>query len=163
VLGCDDEDYPDIEVTSIAFGHGETIPSPFTCDGENLSPPLTFDGFVPDARTIAVIMDDPDATVETFNHWVIWDIPVSKSYIEEGLPNIEKPIDKVKQGKNSADLLGYKGPCPPDGEEHRYYFQAYALDTEKLDLKGGATKEQLKDAMDGRIVGYGELKGLYER
>jgi Raf kinase inhibitor-like YbhB/YbcL family protein len=160
-FGCDDgDDYPALVVTSLAFGDGETIPARHTCDGHDISPPLSFSDIPDETVGFAVILDDPDAAAGRFTHWVIWGLPGGTSFVaEDQNRNAEPPIT---QGLNSTGKPGYLGPCPPEGEQHRYIFKAYALDDE-VELDSSATRADLKSAMDGHIVGYGELLGLTRR
>ena len=144
-----------MKITSPAFNHNENIPSKFTCDGENISPPLTFSEIPENTKTLALIMDDPDAPVGTFVHWVIWNIPSSTTEIQES-ENINYP-----QGSNDFGKQNYGGPCPPSGT-HRYFFKLYAIDTE-LNLQQGATKQDLLEAMEGHIIEKAELIGKYSR
>jgi len=144
-----------MKITSSAFNHNEKIPSKYTCDGENISPPLIFSEIPKNARTLALIMDDPDAPVGIFVHWVVWNIPASTTKIKEG----EKGV--YKQGSNDFRKQVYGGPCPPSGT-HRYFFKLYALDTE-LNLKEGATKEELLKSMKNHILAGAELMGDYSR
>ncbi|MCP4599926.1 MAG: YbhB/YbcL family Raf kinase inhibitor-like protein [Proteobacteria bacterium] len=161
VCGCDeDEDYPEFSVTSAAFGQGETIPIRHTCDGDNISPPLSFKDTPDGTQFYAVIMDDPDAPIKTWIHWLIWGISASTNMLVEDQHKYAKK--GVNQGVNTDEGIGYSGPCPPAGAEHRYFFKVYALE-KNLALKEGASKEQLIDAMDGHIIGKGELMGLYKR
>ncbi len=145
-----------MEITSIAFQHNQPIPSKYTCDGENSNPPLSFSDVPINAKSLVLIMDDPDATIGTFVHWVLYNIPISISEIPEGgLPT------GVTVGKNSAGRTTYVGACPPSGT-HRYFFKLYALDAE-LSLSSGSTKEQVENAMQGHILATTELIGLYSR
>ncbi len=150
-----------LEVKSV-FKEGEYIPKKYTCDGEDISPPLELVNLSSNAKSIAIIMDDPDAPIGTFTHWIIWDIrPINK--IPERIPKgkeISEPF-KAYQGRNDFGDFGYGGPCPPKGKPHRYFFKVYVLDT-VLDLRD-ATKEQLLKAIDGHVIQYGELVGLYGR
>ncbi|AHF80230.1 YbhB/YbcL family Raf kinase inhibitor-like protein [Thermococcus paralvinellae] len=164
--GClqkEEEKEMSLKVTSV-FGENEFIPSKYTCEGLDINPPLKIEGLSEKAVSIAIIVDDPDAPVGTFVHWVAWNIPPAKE-IPEGIPKketVELPIHVV-QGKNDFGRIGYNGPCPPRGHGiHHYHFKVYVLDTE-LNLKPGATKKDLEKAMKGHIIQYGELIGLYER
>lgn len=151
-----------IQVKSV-FEDGERIPTKYTCDGEDVSPPLTIEGLSANAKSIAIIVDDPDAPVRVFTHWVIWNIP-PVLHIPEGIPKkevVSEPIEAV-QGINDFGEIGYGGPCPPSGKPHTYHFKVYVLDT-MLDLKPGATKEELEKAMEGHLLQYGELRGVYGR
>lgn len=150
-----------IEVTSPAFEDGAEIPSRYTCDGLDVSPPLSW-GSVPDgAQSLALIADDPDAPRGTFVHWVIYDLPQDTRRLPEDVPNQRTLPSGAAQGVNGAGGVGYMGPCPPSGS-HRYFFKVYALDTE-LDLGGGATKEEALSAMERHVLGEGRLMGTYRR
>jgi len=144
-------------ITSPAFAPGEAIPVKFTCDGEDISPPLRWDTPPDGARSLVLIMDDPDAPVGTWVHWVVFNLPPDAP----GLPeNAELPKGSGS-GQNSWGRLGYGGPCPPRGT-HRYFFKLYALDM-RLNLPDGASKEQLLKVMGGRILAQGELMGTYSK
>lgn len=145
-----------IELISTAFAPNGVIPKRHTCDGENLSPPLFWKNVPPGTKSFALIMDDPDAPVGTFVHWVIFNIPPEVTEFAEG----EKGIGI--EGMNDFRKVGYGGPCPPRGSTHRYFFKIYALDT-KLNLDSRATKKDLEKAMQGHILAQGELIGRYGR
>ena len=143
-------------IASPAFGPNATIPSKFTCDGPDLSPPLRFENIPEQTRSLALIVDDPDAPRGTWVHWVVWNIPPgTRELPENGLPG------GALQGTNDFRTRKYGGPCPPAGK-HRYFFKLYALDT-ILSLNPGSTKGQLEEAMKGHILDQAELVGLYER
>lgn len=144
-----------MELLSIAFQHGEDIPSKYTCDGKNISPPLSISDVPAAARSLALLMDDPDAPGGTWDHWVVFNVPRDTNAIEEG----EEPAGVG--GKNSWKRIGYGGPCPPD-REHRYFFKLYALDT-MLDLSEGATKAEVEQAMVGYVMEEVVLMGRYNR
>ncbi|PIR69323.1 MAG: YbhB/YbcL family Raf kinase inhibitor-like protein [Candidatus Niyogibacteria bacterium CG10_big_fil_rev_8_21_14_0_10_46_36] len=147
-----------MQLTSPVFEHNGKIPSLYTCDSENISPPLAILDVPEEAKSLVLIMDDPDAIKpagKVWDHWIIWNIPPGTEEIKEG----EEP-DGVF-GTGSGNNKGYRGPCPPDGE-HRYYFKLYALDTE-LDIPEGSTKGQVEGAMNGHILTQTELIGLYVR
>lgn len=146
---------------SPAFPHGQAIPSRYSCDGEDLSPPLSWTGVPPTTETFALIMDDPDAPKGTWIHWVLYNIPAKQVGLPEGQPREATLPDGSIQGGNSWSRLGYGGPCPPSGT-HRYYFKLYALDV-KVTLPPGATKDQLLAAMKGHIVAETSLMGTYHR
>jgi hypothetical protein len=151
-----------LELTSEAFGPQEAIPQRFTCDGEDISPPLSWSA-PPDAtRSFVLIMDDPDAPMGTWVHWVLFNVPSDERALPENVPAEEQLSDGSLHGKNSWGRSDYGGPCPPSGSTHRYVFKLYALDTQ-LDLEAGATKKQVLDAIDGHVLGYGELVGTYSR
>jgi len=148
-----------LEITSDAFEYEGSIPSDYSCDGENTSPALTWSEPPSGTQSFALIMDDPDAPLGTFVHWVIFNIPASARGLEQATPKIPQLEDGSIQGQNSANLSGYMGPCPPTGT-HRYFFKLYALDT-TLDLTSDAKKDDLLSAMDGHIFAEGELMGTY--
>ncbi len=160
VAGCErTENYPSISV-NLPF---DTFPKKYTCDGENISPPLEISGVDPKAKSLAIIMDDPDAPMGVFTHWVIWNIPPNVSHLPEGIPakaEISDPISAV-QGRNDFGKIGYGGPCPPSGV-HRYRIKVYAIDI-FLDLKPGSTKQDLERAMEGHILQVGESTASYGR
>ena len=143
-----------MKLTSAAFAHNESIPSKYTCDGTDINPPLAIEGVPAGAASLALIMDDPDAPVGTWDHWIVWNIPPQTTLIgEKSVPGV--------QGKNGWGRSDYGGPCPPKGT-HRYFFKLYALDI-KPDLKAGAPKAALEKAMQGHILAQTELIGLYQR
>jgi Raf kinase inhibitor-like YbhB/YbcL family protein len=143
-----------MRLTSPAFEHNGTIPSKYTCDGSNVSPPLVIGEVVPETRSLVLLVDDPDAPGGTFIHWVVYDIPPDVRIIHEN-------TDPGTTGTNSYQEAFYKGPCPPAGT-HRYFFKLYALDR-KLALSPGQSKIQVERAMTGLIIAQTELIGLYER
>ena len=143
-------------ITSPAFAHKATIPDRYTCDGRDISPPLLIDAVPGGARSLALIMDDPDAPAGTWVHWVVWNIPLHIREIKEQ----SLPAGAV-QGLNDWQRNCYGGPCPPSGS-HRYFFKLYALDT-TLNLPQSTTKADLERAMQGHIVAQGELMGTYRR
>jgi Raf kinase inhibitor-like YbhB/YbcL family protein len=148
-----------IELTSPAFDEGEAIASRYTCDGQGVSPPLSWTSVPDGTRSLALIADDPDAPGGTFVHWVIYDLPPDTHRLPEGVPNRRVLSSGAEQGVNGAGGIGYTGPCPPSGT-HRYFFKLYALDT-KLGLGTGATAERLSDAMEGHVLAEGQLMGTY--
>jgi Raf kinase inhibitor-like YbhB/YbcL family protein len=150
-----------MEITSKAFSQGGTIPSRHTCDGEDVSPPIAWKGVPEGTRSIALICEDPDAPVGTFVHWVYYDIPPSTEGLPEGIPGDKRPEAGGVQGINDFPAIGYGGPCPPSGV-HRYFFRVYAVDTE-LELPPGSTVKEVMGAMDGHMLGMGELMGRYQR
>ena len=133
-----------LKIESPAFKSGKDIPIEYTCDGNDLSPPLRFLNIPENTESLALIVDDPDAPMGTWVHWVIWNLPASLTGISEG-ENLF-----FGRGENDFKTLLYGGPCPPSGT-HRYFFKLYALDTE-LELEDGATKEELQQAMKGHII-----------
>ncbi len=143
----------DLVVKSPAFENNKPIPKKYTCDGEEVNPPLTVEGAPAATDTFALVIDDPDAPRGTFDHWVVWNIPSTRAIAENSVPGTE--------GINSAGQRAYVGMCPPSGT-HRYFFKVYALDT-KLELKANANRKDLEKAMQGHILAKGELVGLYSR
>jgi Raf kinase inhibitor-like YbhB/YbcL family protein len=154
---AEEESAMSIELTSPAFAHGEAIPTLYSCDGDDISPPLQWQNVPAGTQSLALIMDDPDAPRGTWVHWVLYNMPPQTSELPE---NVALTAGS-SQGTNSWNRLGYGGPCPPSGT-HRYFFKLYALDSE-LDLAAGATKDQLLAAMEGHILAQGELMGTYAR
>jgi Raf kinase inhibitor-like YbhB/YbcL family protein len=150
-----------IEVTSSAFEDGDAIPARYTCEGLDVSPSLSWGSAIDGTRSLALIADDPDAPAGTFVHWVIYDLPPDTRGLPEDVPNQQTLPSGAAQGMNGAGSVGYMGPCPPGGT-HRYFFKLYALDTE-LGLGGGATKDEVLDAMEGHILAEGQLMGTYRR
>jgi Raf kinase inhibitor-like YbhB/YbcL family protein len=148
-------------ITCPAFSAGEMIPSVYTCDGKDISPPLQWSQAPPGTRSFALVSDDPDAPAGTWVHWVVWNIPSSVNSLEENLPARESPLGTVRQGTNDFRRIGYGGPCPPSGA-HRYYFRLYALDT-LLELGSATTKSQLEKAMKGHVLAQAEVMGKYRR
>jgi len=145
----------ELTVRSPAFPHEETIPSKYTCDGENLSPPLAIDDIPEGTASLVLIMEDPDSPNGTWDHWVMFNMPANTDRVGEG------DAPKGTSGKNTWGAAEYGGPCPHDGE-HRYVFNVYALDT-SLRLFEGTPKEEVLEAMKGHILAKGELMGRYER
>lgn len=141
---------------------GEAIPTRFTCDGENVSPRLSWSGAPDGTIVFALIMDDPDAPSGVFTHWVLFNLPANVHSLPEGVPNVERLDSAAVQGRNDARGMGYSGPCPPSGRPHHYRFVLYALNA-KLELQPGATKQQVLDAMQGHILGQAQLLGMYQK
>lgn len=146
-------DYRQLKISSSAFRYGEMIPVKYTCDGLNISPPIDIADIPEDTKCLALIMDDPDAPIGTWVHWVVWNIPVTHHIKENEVHGIT--------GFNDFQEHRYGGPCPPSGT-HRYFFKIYALN-ELLGLKADTNKIQLEKAMSEYIIGFGELVGLYTR
>ena len=144
-----------IKITSSAFREGGNIPSKFTCDGSDTSPPLQITGVPSEAKSLVLIADDPDAPGGLFTHWLVWNIPPQTDSIAE------RSAPKGVQGVNDFGKSGYRGPCPPPGT-HRYAFKVFALDRE-LDLRSGAKRGQVDGAMKGHIIAQGELVGRYAK
>ncbi len=150
-----------IKVTSSAFAEGGSIPAQYTCDGRNVSPPIAWEGVPAKAVTVALVADDPDAPRGTWVHWVLFNLPAGERGLAEATPATETLASGAKQGKNDFGGASYGGPCPPTGT-HRYFFKLYALDA-ALELRGGASKDELTEAMRGHVLAEGELMGRYAR
>ena len=147
---------------SPAFQYGQQIPRKYTCDGEDVSPPLIIEDVPGDAKALVIIVEDPDAPKRNFTHWVIYNIPPATRELPEGIPKVGETTFGL-QGVNDFGKIGWGGPCPPRGHgTHRYFFRLYALDT-VLDLRPGATKEQVRAAMQGRVLAEAEYMGVYSR
>lgn len=151
-----------VRLTSPAFNDGESIPARFTCDAENVSPPLEWKGVPKAAKSLALICDDPDAPVGTWVHWVFYDLSPKFLELPEGISPGEVTPQGAKQGINDFRRSGYGGPCPPPGAPHRYFFKLYALDIEP-GLPAGATKADLLRALEGHVLEEAQLVGLYQR
>jgi Raf kinase inhibitor-like YbhB/YbcL family protein len=146
----------DLTIKSPAFADNGYIPARFTCDGSDINPPLEIDRVPPEAKSLALIVDDPDAPIGMWVHWVVWNIdPATGEIAEDSVPR------NAVQGKNDWKRNSYGGPCPPSGV-HRYFFKLYALDT-RLNLGIGTTKADLEATMEGHILSRAELIGLYKR
>ena len=150
------------EMQSAAIAHGADIPRKFTCDGQDLSPGLSWNQPPKGTQSFALIMDDPDAPVGTWVHWVLYDLPATARELPEGTPKERELASGARQGNNGWNRTGYGGPCPPPGPAHRYFLKLYALDA-KTNLKPGATKAELEKAMQGHILAQAELMGRYKR
>jgi Raf kinase inhibitor-like YbhB/YbcL family protein len=143
-----------LSVKSLAFENNQLIPAKYTCDGNDVNPPLTIEGIPEGTKTLALIVDDPDAPMGTWDHWIVWNIPATTSKIEENAVS-------GTEGMNDFRRRSYGGPCPPSGT-HRYFFKVYALDV-KLDLSPTSRKRDVEKAMQGHVLAKGELVGLYRR
>ncbi|MDD5614834.1 MAG: YbhB/YbcL family Raf kinase inhibitor-like protein [Candidatus Methanoperedens sp.] len=153
-----DRTISNFSLTSKAFKQGDMIPSKYTCDGEDVSPPLSW-GIVSDGtKTLTLIVDDPDAPRGIFTHWVLFNLPAAVTNLPEGVPRLDRLDSWGIQGKNDFGRKGYGGPCPP--KRHTYRFILYALDIE-LNLKPGATRQEVLKAMEGHILARAELDGKY--
>jgi Raf kinase inhibitor-like YbhB/YbcL family protein len=150
-----------LTITSTAFDEGGMIPSQYTCDGAEISPPLSWSGVPEGTASLALISDDPDAPMGTWVHWVLFNVPADATSLPEKIPPDQTLSDGSLQGVNDSGKFGYGGPCPPGGT-HRYYFKLYALDT-LLALSERVTKQDLLDAMEGHILAEGQLMGRYQR
>lgn len=145
-----------ITITSTAFTEGGKIPRLYTCDDQNVSLPLAWTGVPTNTVSLVLIMDDPDAPSGTFVHWVLFNLPPELTSLEQGKNG------GGTEGINDFRKVGYGGPCPPRGSNHRYYIRIYALDN-LLDLKQGASKAQVESAMKGHVLAQGQLMGRYGR
>ncbi|HEX2769676.1 MAG TPA: YbhB/YbcL family Raf kinase inhibitor-like protein [Geobacteraceae bacterium] len=155
-MGKEGKEMTELKITSPAFVTNGYIPARFTCDGTDINPPLEIARVPAEAKSLALIVDDPDAPVGMWVHWVVWNIdPSTREIAEDTVPH------EATQGKNDWKRNGYGAPCPPSGV-HRYFFKLYALDT-KLNLGAGTTKRDLEKAMEGHILAKSELIGLYKR
>jgi Raf kinase inhibitor-like YbhB/YbcL family protein len=142
-----------LNVHSTEFAQNGHIPPKYTCEGDNINPPLNISGVPEKAKALAIIMEDPDAPRGVFDHWLVWNISPNISIAENTNPGIS--------GTNSFGTTGYGGPCPPSGR-HRYYFKVYALDAE-LTLIHGSNKTELLKAMEGHVLAQGDLMGYYQK
>lgn len=150
------------QLRSNAFQPEGNIPPRFTCEGDNISPELTWTGAPEGTKSFALIVHDPDAPrAGGYTHWVVFNIPATVTHIVENAPKDGKLASGGSQGKNDDGSLGYTGPCPPSGT-HRYYFRIYALDKE-LNLSSGADKATLEKALHGHVLGQAECMGRYRR
>lgn len=150
-----------MEISSPSFAAGREIPTRYTCEGENISPALDWDFLPEGTKSLALLMDDPDAPAEQpFSHWVLYNIPIDWRGLPEGF---QPGADWVgERGRTSRGNTRYEGPCPPFGDPHHYYFRLYAVDSE-LDLGEGATRAQVIDALHGHIIEETEIFGTYVR
>lgn len=143
------------------FGSQQSIPSQYTCDGENLSPPLRFLQVPITAKSLVLIVDDPDAPHGTFDHWVVWNLPPYLKELSAGGEEFKHLSPPPQFGMNGYKTIGYRGPCPPSGQHH-YRFKLYALNT-LLDLAEGSTKQEVEQAMQEHILEQDELVATYKR
>jgi Raf kinase inhibitor-like YbhB/YbcL family protein len=145
-----------MKIESPAFENNQSIPSKYTCDGENVNPPLKISQMPKEAKSLVLVFDDPDAPAGTWVHWTIWNIdPQTEEIAEASVPQ------NAVEGKTSFGRPGYGGPCPPSGT-HRYFFKLYALDT-VLNLDSSAKIKDIESAMEGHVLARAELMGLYKR
>lgn len=153
-----------LSITSSAFKDGQPIPTKYSCDADNISPPLDFGQPPEGTGAFALIVDDPDSPRGVYTHWVIFNIPPETRRLAEGVAKGigGQNLDTARQGKNSAGETGYGGPCPPAGPAHHYKFTLYALDR-PLDLRAGAPKQDVLNAMRSHIIAQGTLTGTYQR
>jgi Raf kinase inhibitor-like YbhB/YbcL family protein len=142
-----------LRVRSVAFSHGGHIPPKYTCEGENINPPLEVSGFPENTRSLAIVVEDPDAPRGVYDHWVVWNVPPNEAIEENSRPGTS--------GRNSFGNTGYGGPCPPSGS-HRYFFKVYALDAD-LNIQAGSDKRTLEEAMKDHVLASGELMAHYQK
>lgn len=154
----------DVALTSPAFAAGAAIPTKYTCDGADVSPPLAWSGAPAGTQAFALIVDDPDAPAGTWVHWVLFNLSGTTRALPENASTSETAtaLGDARQGRNDFKRTGYGGPCPPPGKPHRYVFKLYALDG-PLALRAGATKADVERAMQGHILAQGQLLGTYGR
>jgi Raf kinase inhibitor-like YbhB/YbcL family protein len=150
-----------IQIESRAFKHMQPVPARYTCDGADISPPLSWSKLPAAAKSIVLICDDPDAPAGTWVHWVVYDLLPTIDSLPENVPKIDSLPMSGKQGKTDFNRVGWNGPCPPGGT-HRYFFKIYGLDT-MLNLPSGKTKHEIEKTMKGHVVVQGELVGTYSR
>lgn len=149
-------------LSSSAFGQGATIPRQYTCDGADQSPPLTWSQLSPGTKSLALIVEDPDAPSGTFTHWVLFNIPPEPPELAAAVSHQTVLPNGAVQGRNDFRRVGYGGPCPPRGSAHRYFFRMLALDS-LLNLTPGATASEVRSAASGHALGQAELVGTYGR
>ena len=150
-----------MNIASKAFEEGGMIPARYTCDGENISPPLEWEDMPSGTKSFALISDDPDAPAGTWVHWVVYNIPAEMTHLDASIRPEKELSNGVRQGKNDFTHIGYGGPCPPSGT-HRYYFKLYAVDR-ALDVQPGATKARVLEAIKGHVLAEAQLMARYRR
>lgn len=147
---------------STGFADGASIPDTFTCAGEDMSPPLIWTGVPVQAKSLAIIVKDPDAPGGTFVHWVLYNLPVNGAGLSENVPQTSSGPSGALQGINGFGKLGYGGPCPPQGSLHHYHFVLYALDR-VLEVGPGASAAQVESSAAGHVLSTAELIGVFQR
>ena len=150
------------ELRAAAFGNGGEIPRKHTCSGADISPELSWKRVPEGAKALALIVEDPDAPGGTWTHWLIWNIPASKSGLPEAVPRKSSLDEGAMQGANDFNRIGYGGPCPPPGRPHRYFFRLYALD-QALEVRAGAGRGEFDGAMAGHVLEQAEYMGMFKR
>ncbi|MGH9483331.1 MAG: YbhB/YbcL family Raf kinase inhibitor-like protein, partial [Terriglobales bacterium] len=152
-----------LRLSSPAFTNNQAIPKSNSCDGDNTSPVLRWDGVPPGTQSLALVLRDPDAPAGEFYHWLLYDLPASVSALPSGKYHAAKfPLGGL-QGENGFGDLGYGGPCPPLGAPHHYIFTLFALNQASLGLPPGASSDDLTTAMQGKVLAQAKLVGLYRR
>lgn len=167
MAGCTDSpaDAGDLTISSPAFDEGDIIPEEFTCSGDDISPPLSFEETPPEAESLAVIVDDPDAPGRTFTHWLIWNIDTDETTIPAAVDPGETVgvLGGARQGTNDFGTVGYRGPCPPEDDgPHTYRFRGYALES-TVALEPGSERGAVEPALENVAVATGRLTGEFER
>ena len=162
IWGQEEDNEMAFTLTSSAFAQGGTIARSYSCDGRDISPPLSWENAPDGSESFVLICDDPDAPVGTWVHWVLYNISGGSRNLPEGLSSAPELNDGSRQGKNDFNRIGYGGPCPPRGSVHRYFFKLYALDT-MLNLSAGLRKEDILKAIDGHLLGQAQLAAKYSR
>ena len=151
-----------MRIQSPAFPNGGEFPRRYTCEGENISPEFFWDGAPKEAKFLVLILHDPDAPRRNgFTHWLLYDIPAAIDRVRENVPRHEQLADAALQGRNDSGEIGYTGPCPPTGR-HRYFARLYAL-RDKLGLPAGATADEVRLALDGKVIEECELMATYQK
>jgi Raf kinase inhibitor-like YbhB/YbcL family protein len=162
VLSAEPKASKKMTLRSPAFQSGADIPRKYTCDADDVSPPLHWQNTPAGTQAYALIAEDPDAPGGIWVHWVAYDLPAKTAALTEALPKTETLANGAKQGVNDFRKVGYGGPCPPPGPAHRYYFKLYALDIATA-LRPRASKAQLLEAIKGHVLGEADLMGRYKR
>ncbi len=153
---------PMLPFSSPAFTNGAAIPAKYSCDGKNVSPPLKWSGVPSGTKSLALLVEDPDAPSGLWVHWVLFALPPTTTELPEDVAKSQYLPGGARQGLNDFRHLGYGGPCPPSGKPHRYFFKLYALDAPS-ELQPGATRKELLQAMERHVLAEGELMGTYKR
>ncbi len=159
---CADAGSAVLGLSSPAFASGTTIPPEYTCRGADKSPPLGWSGVPERTKTLALIVEDPDAPSGTFVHWVAFNLPADSTELAGGVPQTATLARGGEQGMNDFGQVGYNGPCPPPGGPHHYHFRLFALDS-TVGLKPGATASTLRKAMQGHVRAAADLIGTFGR
>lgn len=163
LIGCNkkiEKEYEKIILKSSILKENEMIPQKYSCDGEDISPPLEWENVPEKTLSFCIIMEDPDAPGGIFTHWIIFNIPQNYRSLPENFPKLPELANGIKQGKNDFNKIGYNGPCPPKSSKHRYKFTIYALD-KILDIESGIKRNEILKEINNHILGKGELICLY--
>ncbi|MBC7194688.1 MAG: YbhB/YbcL family Raf kinase inhibitor-like protein [Caldisericia bacterium] len=163
-VGCskkETKEYEKITLKSSILKENELIPEKYSCDGEDISPPLEWENIPQGTKSFCIIMEDPDAPGGIFTHWIIFNIPSNYMSLPENFPKIGEFENGIKQGKNDFNKIGYNGPCPPKNSTHHYRFKIFSLDT-ILNLNSGIKVNELMKAIENHILGIGELICIYK-